>query len=51
VLTIESYLYGGTPIPYERNIVMADAAAGMEVPVSPGEMQINADVSVVYGIE
>jgi uncharacterized protein YggE len=51
VLSIESYFYGGTPIPYERNVVMADSAAGMEVPVSPGEMQINADVNIVYEIE
>jgi uncharacterized protein YggE len=51
VLSIESYLSGGTPIPYERNVVMADAAMGMEVPVSPGEMQIDTGVSVVYEIE
>lgn len=50
VISIQSYLGGSTPIPFERGLVMADAAS-MEVPISPGEMQINADVSVVYEIQ
>lgn len=50
VLSIQSYLGGGTPIPYEKSFVMADAAA-MEVPISPGEMQISVDVSIVYEIQ
>jgi uncharacterized protein YggE len=50
VLSIQSYITGGTPIPYEKNTVLADAAT-MEVPVSPGEMQISVDVSVVYEIQ
>jgi len=50
VLSIQSYLGGGTPIPYEKSFVMADAAA-MEVPISPGEMLISVDVSVVYEIQ
>jgi uncharacterized protein len=49
VLSIQSYVGGGTPIPYEKNLVMADAASS--VPVSPGEMQISVDVSVVYEIQ
>ena len=50
VLSIQSYLGGGTPIPFERNFAMADAAA-MEVPISPGEMLISVDVSVIYEIQ
>jgi uncharacterized protein YggE len=49
VMSIQSYMGGGTPIPFEANMVMADAAMG--VPVSPGEMQITVDVSVIYEIQ
>ncbi len=50
VLSLQSYLGGSTPIPYSAGFALADAAA-MEVPVSPGEMQITVDVSVVYEIQ
>ncbi len=50
VISIQTYLGGGSPIPFERGVVMADAAA-MEVPIAPGEMQISVDVSVVYEIQ
>jgi len=50
VLSIQTYLGSATPIPYEKTFAMADTAAS-SVPVSPGEMQIMVDVSVVYEIQ
>jgi len=49
VMSIQSYLGGGTVIPYDKSYVMADAAAG-NVPVSTGEMEITAEVSVIFEI-
>jgi len=49
VLSIQTYLGGGMPIPLERGVVMADAVA-QEVPISPGQMQVTVDVSVIYEI-
>jgi uncharacterized protein YggE len=50
VMTIQSYLGGGTPVPFEKSLAVADAAGMGSVPVAPGEMQIQVDVSVVYEI-
>lgn len=49
VLSIQTYLGGGTPIPYEKTLVMAEGAGG-SVPVATGELQITVDVSVIYEI-
>jgi uncharacterized protein YggE len=49
VLSIQTYLGSTNPIPYEKTFALADTAAS-SVPVSPGEMQIMVDVSVVYEI-
>lgn len=50
VLSLQTYLGSTSPIPYERNYVMADMAAS-SVPVATGEMLIMVDVSVVYEIQ
>lgn len=50
ILSLQTYLGGGSPIPYGRGFDVAVEEAALSVPVSPGEMQIMVDVSVVYEI-
>jgi len=50
ILSLQSYLGSSTPVPYGKGYDMAVQEAAMSVPVSPGEMQIMVDVSVVYEI-
>jgi uncharacterized protein YggE len=50
ILSLQTYLGSSSPIPYARSYDMAVQESAMAVPVSPGEMQIMVDVSVVYEI-
>ena len=50
ILSLQTYLGSNSPIPYGRSFDMAVQEAAMSVPVSPGEMQIMVDVSVVFEI-
>jgi hypothetical protein len=50
ILSLQTYLGSSSPIPYGRGYDMAVQEAAVSVPVSPGEMQIMVDVSVVYEI-
>ena len=49
VQTIQTYLGGSSPVPYQKTVMAADSVSS-SVPVSPGEMQIMVDVSIVYEI-
>ena len=51
VISIQTYLGGASPIPYEKTYAMSADLAGSSVPVSTGEMQVMVDVSVVYEIQ
>lgn len=50
ILSLQTYLGSGSPIPYVKGYEMAVQETAMSVPVSPGEMQVIVDVSVVYEI-
>lgn len=50
ILSLQTYLGSSSPIPYGSGYDMAVQETAMSVPVSPGEMQIMVDVSVVYEI-
>jgi uncharacterized protein YggE len=50
VLSIQTYLGGGSPVPYVKSYDLAVQESAMGVPVSPGEMQIMVDVNVIYEI-
>ena len=50
ILSLQTYLGSSSPIPYGGAYDMMAEQAAMAVPVSPGQMQIMVDVSVVYEI-
>jgi uncharacterized protein YggE len=50
IISIQTYLGGGSPIPYKTTLDTAVQESSMLVPISPGEMNIIVDVSVIYEI-
>jgi uncharacterized protein YggE len=50
IMSLQTYIGGGSPAPYSKGFEMVVQEAAISVPVSPGEMQIMVDVSVVYAI-
>lgn len=50
IQSVTSYLYGGGSPMYFEQPAMAEDAKGGQVPITPGEMQIQVEVTVIYAI-